>query len=488
MLSYRDEMGDFLAEFSSIDQNWLVDNGLQQEFLAAQSIESNHGSKDHIHLIQDGVVSTYQRLPSGVRRLVAQAVSGDLVGEVAWLVGEPNSGELVADLPAVLLTWPRTTLEEKLTADPDFASAFYRAIAASYARKALRQHAAALQDQRDRELQPHGQASEILELRQRLHNFKALILEADRAAVNDFGRVPQRLATTVKSEFCNLVEFTNTVIGSDSALTPQVKAAVGKELQEQFLPYISLTETADRFYSKPRGYAGDFLTIAKIYENKAAGAGRLGALIDASFLATSAAAAVRNRRPLVAKLIDEAVDQKAGTLTRVTSLACGPAQEIFDVYERRSDASLIRTSLIDIDLQALAFVYEKATLKGLNRYIEVFNQNLLHLVSGRKSIQLPPQDLIYSIGLIDYFADKFVIQLMNFIYDKLNPGGSVVLGNFHPRNSTRALMDHVLEWKLIHRDENDINRLFEQSKFQRPASTIHFEDEGVNLFAQCIKA
>jgi CRP-like cAMP-binding protein len=400
MLSDRNEISDFLSEFSVPDQKWLVENGLQQEFLAAQAIDSSHGNRDHIHLIQEGVVSVYQRQPNGVRRLVAQAVDGELVGEVAWLVGKPIVGELIADLPAVLLTWSRPILEEKLTADPDFASAFYRAIAASCARKALQNQAATAQYQQDQGPQLSGQEPEILELQHQVRKFKALILEADRAAVNNFGRVPPQLVTTVQHEFCNLVVFTNTVIGSESSLTTQVKAATGKEVQEQFLPYVSLTETADRFYSKPRGYAGDFLTIAKIYENKPAGAGRLGALMDASFLATSAAAAVRNRRPLVAKLIDEAVEQKAGTLTRVTSLACGPAQEIFDVYERRSDASLIRTSLIDIDLQALAFVHEKATLKGLNRFIEVFNQNLLHLVIGRKSIQLPPQDLIYSIGLI----------------------------------------------------------------------------------------
>lgn len=119
--------------------------------------------------------------------------------------------------------------------------------------------------------------------------------------------------------------------------------------------------------------------------------------------------------------------------------------------------------------------------------MEAFNQNLLHLASGRNKIKLPQQDLMYSIGLIDYFGDRFVVQLLDFIHDQLKPGGSVVLGNFHPKNSTRALMDHVLEWKLIHRDEDDMHRLFALSKFGKAADAIHFEEEGINLFAQCRK-
>jgi len=44
-------------------------------------------------------------------------------------------------------------------------------------------------------------------------------------------------------------------------------------------------------------------------------------------------------------------------------------------------------------------------------------------------------------------------------------------------------MDHVLDWRLTHRDEAEMNRLFLASKFARPCSRILFEDEGINLLA-----
>ena len=115
------------------------------------------------------------------------------------------------------------------------------------------------------------------------------------------------------------------------------------------------------------------------------------------------------------------------------------------------------------------------------------NGNLVYLAMGRQKLELPPQDLVYSIGLIDYFNDKFVAKLMDYGHRLLKPGGRLILGNFHPDNPTKALMDHVLEWRLIHRTEEDMDRLYEASAFQRPCSNVYYEEERVNLFAECVK-
>ncbi|MBF0590684.1 MAG: hypothetical protein HQL02_01215 [Nitrospirae bacterium] len=63
----------------------------------------------------------------------------------------------------------------------------------------------------------------------------------------------------------------------------------------------------------------------------------------------------------------------------------------------------------------------------------------------------------------------------------------MIVGNFHPRSSTKAWMDHVRDWKLIHRTEDDMNRLFAASLFKRECTNIRFEQEQINMFAECIK-
>jgi hypothetical protein len=40
----------------------------------------------------------------------------------------------------------------------------------------------------------------------------------------------------------------------------------------------------------------------------------------------------------------------------------------------------------------------------------------------------------------------------------------------------------------FHRDEAKMDELYRAPKFGKPCSRILFEDEGVNLFAECVKA
>jgi len=61
-------------------------------------------------------------------------------------------------------------------------------------------------------------------------------------------------------------------------------------------------------------------------------------------------------------------------------------------------------------------------------------------------------------------SDKFVIKLLHYVHKALLPGGKVILGNFHPRNPDEPMMDYVLDWRLIHRTEDDMNRLFERPR------------------------
>jgi cyclopropane fatty-acyl-phospholipid synthase-like methyltransferase len=123
----------------------------------------------------------------------------------------------------------------------------------------------------------------------------------------------------------------------------------------------------------------------------------------------------------------------------------------------------------------------------LTQHVDLRNENLIYLALGRKKLDLPPQDLIYSLGLIDYLSDELVLRLMDWIYDELKPGGRVILGNVHTSNPSRGMMDYLLDWRLIHRDEADLNRLYSQSRFGRPCTRLLFEEVGISLFAECVK-
>ena len=64
----------------------------------------------------------------------------------------------------------------------------------------------------------------------------------------------------------------------------------------------------------------------------------------------------------------------------------------------------------------------------------------------------------------------------------------MIVGNIHTPNSWKAIMDYLLDWKLIYRNDEDMDRLFSNSAFGRPSTRIRFEEEKINLFAECIRS
>jgi SAM-dependent methyltransferase len=319
-------------------------------------------------------------------------------------------------------------------------------------------------------------------LYERLAQFKDLIVAADKGALKSTGSVPDDLRNTLLADFRSLSqELTETMCSQE--LTSSHRNRIGKMVQRELLPYVHLSSFAERCYSKPRGYAGDYLTIEMMYNNEPSGAGRIGPIVDECMLREPPCQAARNRRHLLSGQINQTIQSTTGR-AHIMSLACGPGREIFDALSG-SALNAVDVTALDIDQDALNVIKKQSEQQKIP--IHALHGNLIYLATGRQQMDLPPQDLIYSIGLIDYFNDGLVIKLIDWIFDCLRPGGRVILGNFHPRNPSRGLMDQVLDWPLIYRDENRMNELYSASKFRMPCTRILFEQQGINLFAECAK-
>ncbi|MCP4690196.1 MAG: cyclic nucleotide-binding domain-containing protein [Desulfobacterales bacterium] len=475
---------ELLIELNENDINWIFSEGREQQVIANTHIVDENQPLDSIFIVLEGLLGL--RIASVGEAPMDALGPGEIIGEMSFLENQPAAATVYAMENSLLMALPRTKLDAKIKEDPGFAARLYRSFAIIISRR-LRKNVDAL----TRMLHDKSKMSESVvnrweEISRYIQTFKDMMQRADAEAINHSDEVPEELSREIEAGFRAFNVFLNQQIGSDSEDSASVKDALGLQVRREVLPYLLLTKSAERFYSKPRGYAGDYLTIEIIYQNQPEGTGRIGALLDRCFLNEPAAAAVRNRRGLltgeILKCVRENEDRGP---TRVTSLACGPAAEIFDAFGQLEDPSLLAPSLVDIDFQALAHVSDKAEKKKLKRYIHLHNSNLVYLALGRQTLDIKPQDLVYSIGLIDYFNDKFVIKLLNHVFGLLKPGGKVILGNFHPKNTSKAFMDHILDWKLIHRTEEDMNRLFSSSHFNRNCTNIVFEAEGVNMFAEC---
>jgi extracellular factor (EF) 3-hydroxypalmitic acid methyl ester biosynthesis protein len=271
------------------------------------------------------------------------------------------------------------------------------------------------------------------------------------------------------------------------ASDPAELRAISEHIERTALPLLMTSALLERSRTKPAGYAGDFRTIEMLYTDVAHGSSRLGRFIDRWFRNLAAARAVRNRRPLLARAIRDAALRCAPRPLAVTSLASGPAREIFDVLSAASPPRLNATC-VDIDAEALSFVKQRALELGLAQNLKLIRRNLLDVARrGRGDAPAAGQDLVYSVGLIDYFSDAQVVGLLDWIHGLLEPGGSVILGNFDVSNPDRPFMDHVLDWRLFHRSADDLRQLLGRSRFDQARVKVEAEEAGVNLFASCQK-
>lgn len=463
--------------------HWLVQKGTDRKLDAGERLSSEGEHNDSLFIILDGILAVSRDSVPGTK--VERHGAGGIVGETAFFTDGQSSETLVTEEASRVLEIPRSVLATKLEHDTHFASDFYRALLQATAQKlrhvAARLHAAEAEAATDISKDPLA-----LRAHEAITEFKRTVVALDKEAIKNGGLSEERQQEFLRQSM-GLMHVCHEVLGSSSALADTLKQQIGARLQHEMLPYVLTTETADRFYSKPRGYAGDYLAIYNIYAEKAGGSGRLGRLVDRMFLNTPPSRAVRNRKGLLTREIVAAVRERLPASTRVLCLASGPATEVFDAYKQIEDRGRLQTTLMDIDLQALAFVDDLRSQQKLSGVMSLVNENLIALFLGRGKTRLEQQDLIYSLGLIDYLNDKLVGKLLSYAYDVLAPGGKILLGNMHPANPAKEFMDHVLEWQLIHRSEEDMNRLFQQSPFRSPCTRILFEEEGIDLFAECVK-
>lgn len=314
--------------------------------------------------------------------------------------------------------------------------------------------------------------------------FKQFAGYADRICT-ETGMVPDDVACEAQRRFDRVVHEMHVQIGNPT-LTPRVRQDLGLWLQRVLLPLLRCGDIVERCCSKPRGYPGDFEVIDRLYLNQPRGTGRIGALVDRCFLNTVPARIVRGRRALFAQELAKTVAESPG-VTRVCVIACGPAGEVFDAFELIAHPERLQVALIDADPDALAFVDGKSRSMGLEGQISLLNANPALIALGRTRLPLAQQDLVYSLGLTDYFSDKLAIKLLNAMHGMLREGGRAIVGNYHPVNPARELMEILLDWRLIYRTEEEMDRLYRQSAFGTSCTRIQFEGQGVDMFAECRK-
>ena len=261
----------------------------------------------------------------------------------------------------------------------------------------------------------------------------------------------------------------------DSTNSQSITSSFSKEehevhgfyLRKQLWDIILCSEFMARTNIKPRGYAGDSEMMRMIYENTYTGDTTFSKILNKFSINVPAAQSVRNRRikiPQILHKVQNEMKRQEGGLLRLMSVACGPAYELSDLFLSAADAEKFHCTLLDQDSEALeeageriAIVEKKFDCKINSTYLKdsvrtMIRTHDLHKIWGRF-------DFIYSMGLFDYLTQPVAKAVIEKIYSLLEPGGYLLIGNYHYSNKSRWFMEYWLDWVLYYRSDEDMINL-----------------------------
>ncbi len=123
-----------------------------------------------------------------------------------------------------------------------------------------------------------------------------------------------------------------------------------------------------------------------------------------------------------------------------------------------------------------------------NTPIHLFKKSVHHMLRDKdRSSQIDKTyDLIYCSGLYDYLSDRVCKTLNSYFYDRLSPGGLLVVGNFAPCTPVINFIEHFLEWFLIYRDSNRLASLAPEQAAPENCRVMG-EPTGANIFLEVRK-
>jgi SAM-dependent methyltransferase len=181
--------------------------------------------------------------------------------------------------------------------------------------------------------------------------------------------------------------------------------------------------------------------------------------------------------------IAQAVSEKPADLepVRITSVGAGPAREVAEYLEMGEPSHPVTFCLIDHEADALAYA-ESQCKEALNTWSDTVALRPVHLSIGellRQPAQLSsygPQQLIYSVGLFDYFGISTCRRLVAGLFDLLAPGGRLIVGNMKANTDMAWPLEFIADWTLNYRTADEMARF---ADLIDPASVdLHTDPKG----------
>jgi len=226
--------------------------------------------------------------------------------------------------------------------------------------------------------------------------------------------------------------------------------------------YIFKSKLIKRYFDKPRGYPGDFIMFETIYDFKPLSKG-IGLYFDNYVLSYSLAQSVVNRKNKMKDYLKSFINNHKGDVVKIINIGCGSCREIRELLNENRFTKEIDFTLIDQDEGGLVFSRKKLGKLEKNIKINSIHKeaiNLMGLGKNRISFNKTDKDLIYSMGVVDYFLDNTFENFIRFHYKSLKPGGRLIVASCSSEKpEIYTLLTWFSEWFFFYRNTKDVEKI-----------------------------
>jgi trans-aconitate methyltransferase len=215
------------------------------------------------------------------------------------------------------------------------------------------------------------------------------------------------------------------------------------------------------------GYPGDFQIMNQVYDWERRGNTVYEMLMHR--IGLDVAECIKTRMEVVQEHIAETVFAEGREqAARIMSLGSGPAREV-ELFLKGvcNTGGHADFTLIDQEEDALRYASERTyphLLRLAGRYnVQCLNMSFTDILRGTSGLStLQSQDLIYSVGLLDYLTDRRALGLVHRLYSQLAPGGLLIIGNMNETALSNLWpMEFLADWTLEYRNEAQMLRWVE---------------------------
>ncbi len=484
----------FLTGFSQADQEWLLHNSLHRLLSSGERLLNEGAPSDALYIVLYGLLRVEVETHEGPK-VINRLGPGELIGEISFIENSTPSASVVASERSAVLEIGWDRLDARIEEGGRFAVDLYRSFGETMAGRLRRlSYKAGWMQQfinetlfSDRPPELGCGTSQWQELDKHISGFlNDLYRSVEEAIFADHGDEMAVLLPENMERMDQLVRLTEHLLGQESPV-PFLREELGLSLQHRFSLHLQLTDNGHRWLTKPRGFNGDYLTIAQIQQQAYGGKEPLGVALDRYLLQLPLPRALRYRLELFTRAFEEwlAAQPGSGPL-KVTILCCNANGELVEALKQLNSSRELLLTLSDIDPEAINYgsqrLREECEFHGT---LETAQLDLVRLAMGEEPNLPPEQDLIINMNLLAHFEDDIFRRVLDQVHGLLVPGGQLLLGGLASPHYAEAFMLHVFDWRIHFRSPDELAALIAQSRFGHIVEPLRQDPEQLGYIARC---